>query len=177
MTAKKLLIPFFIASLAGHALVIALTIGFDRTVRARPEPEQVLTVELKAPPEGADRPEPPRREETSPEAAGERREDSVDLQAKKTPYDAYLLLVRRKVERRWSDPPQALSGKKEGKAVIRFTIDASGALKEVRIKTTSGNPTLDEGTLAAVRAAAPFTPLPADFNLTRLHITAVFNYR
>lgn len=175
MTAKKLLIPFVLASLTGHALVIALTTGFDWT--GHPRPEEVLNVELKAPPENAAQPDPPRREETPPEVGGEGREDSVDLQGEKSPYDTYLRLIRRKVERHWSYPPQALPRKKEGKAVIRFTIDASGALEGVRIATASGSPALDEGTLAAVRAAAPFAPLPADFNLTRLHITAVFNYR
>lgn len=175
MTAKKLLIPFVLASLTGHALVIALTTGFDWT--GPPRSEKVLTVELKAPPENAAHPDLPRREETPPEVGVDGPQDSVDLQGKKSPYDSYLLLIRRKVERHWSYPPQALSGKKERKAVIRFTIDASGALKGVRIATPSGSPALDEGTLAAVRAAAPFAPLPADFNLTRLHITAVFNYR
>jgi outer membrane biosynthesis protein TonB len=43
--------------------------------------------------------------------------------------------------------------------------------------TPSGIPVLDEGTLAAVRAAAPYAPLPKDFKLARLHITATFNYR
>ena len=175
MTAKKLLIPFVLASLTGHALVIALTTGFDWT--GHPRPEEVLTVELKAPPEEAAQPDPPRREETPPEVGGKGREDSVDLQSKKSRYDSYLLTIRRRIERQWSHPSRALPDKKEGKAVIRFTIDASGALKGVRIATASGSPALDEGTLAAVRAAAPFAPLPATFNLTRLHITAVFNYR
>ena len=174
MTAKKLLIPFVLASLTGHALVIALTTGFDRT--GRPRPENVLTVELKAPPENAAQPDPPHREETPSEVGGDGRKDDV-LRGKKSRYDTYLLLIRRKIERHWSYPPQAPSGKKEGTAVIRFTIDASGALKGVRIATPSGSPVLDEGTLAAVRAAAPFAPLPTAFNLTRLHITAVFNYR
>lgn len=174
MTAKKLLIPFVLASLTGHALVIALTTGFDWT--GHPRPEEVLNVELKEPIENTAQPDPPHRQETSPEAGGKRREDSVDLQGEKGPYDTYLRLIRRKVERHWSYP-QALPGKKEGSAVIRFTIDASGALERVRIATASGSPALDEGTLDAVRAAAPFAPLPADFNLARLHITAVFNYR
>lgn len=175
MTAKKLLIPFVLASLAGHALVLALTTRFDWTGSSRPE--EVMTVELKAPSENVARPDPPRREETPPEVRGDGREDSVALRGKKSRYNAYLLLIRRKIEQHWSYPPQALSGKKEGKAVIRFTIDASGTLTGVRITTTSGSPVLDEGTLAAVRAAAPYAPIPADFNLARLHITATFSYR
>lgn len=175
MTAKKLLIPFVLASLTGHALVIALTTRFDWT--GSPRPEKVMTFQLEAPSENAARPAPPRPEETPPEVRTDGRKDSVALRGKKSRYDTYLLLIRRKIEQHWSYPPQAVSGKKEGKAVIRFTIEASGALTGVRITTTSGSSVLDEGTLAAVRAAAPYAPLPKDFNLARLHITATFNYR
>lgn len=175
MTAKKLLIPFVLASLTGHALVIALTAHFDWTGSSRPE--KVITFELEASAENAARPDPSRSKETLPETGADGREDSVTLGGEKSRYDTYLLLIRRKIEQRWSYPPQAVSGKKEEKTVIRFTIDASGALRGVRIATTSGSPVLDEGTLAAVRAAAPYAPLPKDFNLARLHITAIFNYR
>ncbi|MEW6333820.1 MAG: energy transducer TonB [Thermodesulfobacteriota bacterium] len=175
MRARRLLIPFALASLAGHALVIALATGVDWTGRSRQE--TVLTVDLQAPPGDAARPDPPGAEDPPPEAGGKGPGDSVDLRAKKSRYDTYLRLIRRKIERHWSDPPQALPGKKEGSAVIRFTIDANGALRGVRIANASGSPALDEGTLAAVRAAAPFDPLPAEFNLARLHITATFNYR
>jgi protein TonB len=164
-----------LASLTGHALVIALTTRFDWTGSSRPE--KVITFELEAPSENAARPEPTRQEETPPDAGVKGPEDSVALRGKKSRYDAYLLLIRRKIEQHWKYAPQAVSGNKEGKAVIRFTIDASGALTGVRITTTSGSQVLDEGTLAAVRAAAPYAPLPKDFNLARLHITATFNYR
>lgn len=175
MRARRLIIPFALASLAGHALVITLTTGVDWTGRSRPE--TVLTVDLQAPPGDAARPDPPRGGEPPPEAGGEGAADSVDLQARKSRYESYLRLIRRKIERHWSDPPRTLPGKKEGSAVIQFTIDTNGTLRGIRIASASGSPALDEGTLAAVRAAAPFDPLPADFNLTRLHITATFNYR
>ncbi len=175
MTAKKLLIPFVLASLTGHALVIALTTRFDWTGIS--QPEKVMTFELEAPSENEDRPDPSRSEETPPEARGSGREDSVTLGGEKSRYDTYLLLIRRKIEQRWSYPPQAVSAKKEETTVIRFTIDASGVLKGVRVMNGSGSPVLDEGTLAAVRAAAPYAPLPKDFNLERLHITATFKYR
>jgi len=175
MRARRLLIPFALASLAGHALVIVLTTGVDWTGRSRPE--TVLTVDLQAPPGDATRPDPPRGEAPPSGDGGENPADSVHSRAKESRYDTYLRLIRRKIERHWSDPPRTLPGKKAGSAVIRFTIDASGALRGVRIASASGSQALDEGTLAAVRAAAPFDPLPADFNLTRLHITATFNYR
>lgn len=193
MTAKKLLLPFLLASLAGHALVIALTarVAITRGYRS----EMVMKVELKAPSEAkppeADPPPAPAHGSTSPPHARTKqppppartkqspvyREDSVGLQNQGGPYEAYLVQIRRKIEGLWSYPPQALSGRREGDAEIRFTIDARGALTGYYITSSSGSPLLDEGALACVRAASPFAPLPAAFKLSRLHITATFRYR
>ncbi len=105
------------------------------------------------------------------------REDSVGLQNPGGPYESYLLQIRRKIEGLWSYPPLALSQNQEGETVIRFTIDAGGALDGYYVTSTSGSPILDEGALAVVRAASPFAPLPETFRLSRLHITATFRYR
>jgi len=178
MTAKKFLIPFVLASLAGHALVLALTTRIDMTGGSRAE--KVMTVELKAPQEKETQREPHRREEAPPPpvsmAAGFR-EDSTTLGGRNGPYDSYLIEIRRKIEQLWRYPPEALSLKTEGNAVIRFTINASGALAGCYVTSTSGSPVLDEGALAVVRAAAPYDPLPVSFKLSRLHITATFSYR
>ena len=63
MTTKKFLIPFVLASLAGHALVLALTTRIDWTVSPPSEQAQkVMTVELKsAPGKGGPAPPPPQR--------------------------------------------------------------------------------------------------------------------
>ncbi|MEK7374036.1 MAG: energy transducer TonB [Thermodesulfobacteriota bacterium] len=178
MTAKKFLIPFVLASLAGHALVLALTTRIDMTGGSRAE--KVMTVELKAPQEKETQREPRRREEAPPPpvsmAAGFR-EDSTELDSQNGRYEAYLIQIRQKIEQIWSYPPEALSRKTEGNAVIRFTINANGALAGYRILATSGSPLLDRGALTVVRAAAPYAPLPAAFKLARLHITATFSYR
>jgi TonB family protein len=175
MRAKKLLIPFVLASLTGHALVIALTTHYDWAGSS--QPEKVITFDLGAPAENDARPDPSHHEETPPEARGAGREDSVTLGGEESRYNTYLSHIRRKIEQRWSYPPKAVTAKKETKTVIRFTIDANGTLSGVSVATASGNPVLDEGTLAAIQAAAPYAPLPKDFNLERLHITATFNYR
>lgn len=177
MMTRKFLIPFVLASLIGHSLVLALTTRIYWITS--PLPEKVITVELKAPPEKKTLPKPPHLKKTPVAAvAGDGiREDSVSLQGEPGPYSAYLLTIRRKIERIWTYPPQALSEQREGNAVISFTIDASGALQGYHVTATSGSTVLDEEALAVIRAAAPYAPLPADFNLARLHITATFNYR
>ena len=180
MTAKKFLIPFILASLAGHALVIVLTARIDMT--GGPRPEKVMTVELKTttevePPLSSTRIRQTEQAARTAETHAGYREDAVALQNPGGPYESYLLQIRRKIEGVWSYPAQALSEKREGEAVIRFTIDAGGALNDYYVTSTSGSPDLDEGALAVVRAASPFAALPATFNLSRLHVTATFRYR
>lgn len=184
MMAKKFLIPFILASIAGHALVLALTAGIER--RSGPQPLKVLTVELKTPSEATperEAPPPPTRTKRTEQAARTAkgpdgfREETVALQNPGGPYEPYLLQVRRKIERLWSYPAQAVTRRQEGEAVIRFTIDAGGTLTDYYVTSTSGSPLLDEGALAVVRSASPFEPLPAAFNLSRLHVTAAFRYR
>jgi TonB family protein len=179
MMPKKFLVPFVLASLAGHALVLALTTRIDWTVDPPTEQTQkVMTVDLKAPPEKAARRTHRRTEERQSAAgSGVSREGTAALQGETSPYRDYLLQVRRKIEHLWSYPPQAIAGQEEGNAVIRFTIDADGLLSGYHVMTTSGSAVLDQGALAVVQAAAPYEPLPAAFNLSRLHVTATFSYR
>ena len=179
MTAKKFFILFILASLAGHALVIALTARIDMTGGQRPE--KVIKVELKTATEVEPQQHTSRSGKQAPAAraaaTGGYREDSVALQNPGGPYESYLLLIRRRIEGLWTYPPQALSEKREGDAVIRFTIDASGGLASYYITSSSGSPILDEGALACVRDASPFAPLPDAFNISLLHVTATFSYR
>ena len=180
MMAKRFLIPFVLASLAGHALVIALTARINIYDGLRPE--KVMDVELKTAAEAASPPASSLvRPASSPAATGKMdrsvHEDSVSLQNPGGPYEPYLLQIRRKIERLWSYPSQALSQNQEGDTVIRFTIDADGRLDGFYVTATSGSTILDEGALAVILAAAPFAPLPDGFRLSRLHITATFRYR
>jgi protein TonB len=159
-------------------LVLALTTRVSWIESSRQG--KVMTVELKAPGEPAlQQKNPPAR--TPPQMAMPDgiafREDSVALQSRGGPYDTYLLDIRKKIEQLWNYPPQALAEKREGNAVIRFTIDADGTLTGYHVMATSGSPVLDEGALAVVRSAAPYDPLPGNFKLSRLNITATFSYR
>ncbi|MBN2438908.1 MAG: energy transducer TonB [Deltaproteobacteria bacterium] len=180
MMAKKFLILFVLASLAGHALVIALTARID--MKGVPRLEKVMKVELSTTAEAEPPPVPGHIRPAAPAAPTGKmtpsvRDDSVSLQNPGGPYEPYLLQIRRKIEGLWSYPPLALSQNQQGEAVIRFTIDAGGALNGYYITSTSGSPILDEGALAVVRSAAPFAPLPEKFHLSQLHITATFRYR
>ena len=180
MITRKSLILFLLASLTGHALVLALAIRVDWTVS--PRPERVMTVELKMPeqpvPQGKKLPAKtvPPKSIPAPEGIA-LREDSIALQSRGSRYDDYLLAIRKKIERIWNYPQKALAEQREGTAVIRFTIDGDGALTGYHVMTTSGSPILDEGALTVVRSAAPYEPLPERFKLSRLNVTASFTYR
>ncbi|MCE5284001.1 MAG: energy transducer TonB [Deltaproteobacteria bacterium] len=179
MKAKRFLIPFVLASLAGHALLLALTTRLEWT--DIPFRDKAIKVDLEAPTqETASQPAPATPAAGPPARSaggGVVREDSVALQNPGGPYDAYLLPIRRKIERLWRYPPEALARGQEGVALIRFTIDANGTLSGYHVVTTSGSVLLDEGALAVVRAAAPYDPIPANLRLSRLHVTAAFEYR
>ena len=180
MLTKRFLIPFVMASLAGHALVIALTARID--INGGPWVEKVMNVELKTAAEAGSPPASGRGQPASQAARTGKipptgREDSISLQNPGGPYEPYLLQIRRKIEGLWSYPPMALSQHHEGETVIRFTIDANGKLDGFYVTSTSGSTVLDEGALSVVLSAAPFPPLPEAFRLSRLHITATFRYR
>jgi TonB family protein len=179
MTATKFIIPFVLVSIAGHALVLALTTHIHMTDNA--PPDKVLKVELKTeteietpPPARKERPVPIQRVVNIPDGY---REETVALQNPDSRFESYLRPISRKINGLWTYPPEAITEKQEGTAVVRFTIDAKGVLKDNRIVTSSGSPILDDGALAVVRAASPFAPLPAALRLTRLNLVAEFHYR
>ena len=175
---KKFLILFILASLTGHALVIALTARID--MRGSPRTEKVMNVELKMSKDVKPTVSTVRKRAAPPPvraASRVDREDSVALQNPGGPYEPYILQVRRKIESRWAYPPQALLERQQGDTVIRFTINAGGALSDYYVTSSSGSPQLDEGALAVVRDASPFAAIPEAFQLSRLHVTATFSYR
>lgn len=58
-------------------------------------------------------------------------------------------------------PSEARNKGQQGTVVVEFSIDRSGKMVHRVLKTSSGNPRLDEEALAAIERASPF-PLPPD---------------
>ena len=108
-----------------------------------------MTVELKTTAEAASRRRLPPQQATEPAAGANEPAASARIpspcRTNDGPYDAYLLTIRRKIEGLWTYPPQALSEQEEGSAVIRFTIDADGALTGYHVNPTSGSPSSTRG--------------------------------
>ena len=72
----------------------------------------------------------------------------------------YWALVRRRIETQKHYPRRALMRGLEGTVQIRFTLNQDGTLAELSVRNGSSHPSLDDAALSAVRAAAPFPPLP-----------------
>ncbi len=73
----------------------------------------------------------------------------------------YLSLIRARIEARKHYPWNARNLGWEGEVVVSFSIDATGAIRGLKIDTGSGYRILDRAALAAVTEAAPFPPPPA----------------
>ena len=58
-----------------------------------------------------------------------------------------------------------------------MSIDADGRLAGAALISSSGYAELDEGAISVVQTAAPFEPLPGNYDLSRLNIVASFHYK
>jgi len=103
-------------------------------------------------------------------------EDTVELGSKNTKYFSYLKQLKRRIENKWSYPKEACARQETGTAVVKFSIAEEGILVDSLIISSSGHDVLDSEALRVVRTAGPFNPLPKQFNLSKLHIIAKFQY-
>jgi TonB family protein len=68
----------------------------------------------------------------------------------------YLSMLNQMVSRNW----QRVSGMNIRRTRIRFRVDRQGNLTEISLLQPSGDTAADEAAIQAIRAAAPFAPLP-----------------
>ena len=65
----------------------------------------------------------------------------------------------------------------QGRAVVRFAIQRSGAAGGVSLASSSGNSAIDQAALAMVHRAAPFPPLPAEYGPATMALTVPIAFR
>lgn len=129
-----------------------------------------------------DRPLPTLKELLPPVAwapSGERTGDKdgpVRLDTREPKYIPYFTSIKRAIELVWEYPEPALRYGIQGKLVLEFTILGNGHLEETRLVRSSGFSVLDQEAIRAVKAAAPFGPIPPWIGKSRLDITASFEY-
>lgn len=89
----------------------------------------------------------------------------------------YGAKVRALIERRKKYPERARRLGIQGEVNLEFAISAEGRLIDSKVSRSSGSDIIDEAALQAVRAAAPFPPLPGALGLDRLKLTVKLVYK
>jgi TonB family protein len=81
-------------------------------------------------------------------------------------YHWYLSLVQQKLEKNWNPATE----NRQLKVMVSFVIDKSGMISDPKIVQSSGNSTLDNLALRAVKISAPFPKLPPGFSDEKLEL-------
>lgn len=145
--------------------------------RPRPEPRR----EVRRPPpsrrqemarDAPRRPQAPRPATPPSAASAGRGVTSRPSTRTSSPPPTYLARVMAQLHR----AKPAGSGQ-QGRAVVRFAIQRSGAAGGVSLASSSGNAAIDQAALAMVRRAAPFPPLPAEYGPATMALTVPIAFR
>lgn len=83
----------------------------------------------------------------------------------------YYQLVLRQIAQHKRYPAQAKRIRQEGLVEISFEIGADGRLLSAQVSQSSQIQSLDAAALAAVTAASPFPPIPAELGVSRLSLS------
>jgi len=127
-----------------------------RTETARPAAEAVAPVPLGRP--GG-----------SPAGVG-----SLSLDVSDFPFTYYLKQLQQKVSEKWVHP--ARTAERGLHVVVLFEISRDGQVITPTVEKTSGNVWYDQSALRAVMDAAPFPPLPQEFQAPSLRVHFGFDF-
>ncbi|HSE89403.1 MAG TPA: energy transducer TonB [Candidatus Binatia bacterium] len=100
----------------------------------------------------------------------------IPLETKNPQFVTYFNSIKRAIEVVWQYPELALRYGLQGRLLLEFSILGNGDLDSAKIVRSSGSNLLDEEALRAVKAAAPFGPIPPWLGKNRIDIVASFEY-
>lgn len=103
-------------------------------------------------------------------------EHEMTFSTKEYKYLGYKARLKERIESIWQYPPEAVERELFADLYIRFTIERNGDLKDVKLIRTSGYKILDDAALKALRDAAPYWPLPEEWEDETFTITGHFIY-
>ena len=101
---------------------------------------------------------------------------AVSLNTRDPLYVSYFTKIKQNIEQQWEYPEMALRYGLQGRLSLEFTIGGNGQLEYLRMTRSSGSQLLDEEALRAVKAAAPFPPIPSWIKPIPLSISASMEY-
>lgn len=88
----------------------------------------------------------------------------------------YNQKLKERIESIWKYPPEAASRGIYGDLIIRFTILKNGRLGKIELVRTSGHEDLDDAAMKALKDAAPFWPIPNEWEMESYTIVGHFVY-
>lgn len=91
---------------------------------------------------------------------------------KEPDFGPYMRELQRRIKRNWNPP----RGNKSKRVVLVFKLGRDGRLLSLKVDAPSGNPESDHAALEAVKASAPFRPLPAEYRGNDVDIQFTFDY-
>jgi protein TonB len=101
---------------------------------------------------------------------------AVSLDSKEIKYLSYFAHIKRRIERVWRYPPDAVASGSQGQLHLKFVLRRDGQVKNVELLRSSGVKVLDKEAWDAVVNAGPFESFPQTIPDDELHITARFTY-
>jgi periplasmic protein TonB len=108
--------------------------------------------------------------------SGSRAGAPISLNTRDPVYVSYFNRIKQSIELQWEYPEVALRYGLQGRLSLEFAIAANGQLERLRILRSSGSQVLDDEAVRAIKAAAPFPPIPPWIKATPLSISASMEY-
>lgn len=123
------------------------------------------------------KPTPPKKKggakaRTQKKTKQKKRTRSARLSASKGQIRSYNALLRAHIARH---KPRDIN--ERGTSVISFGVDRNGRLRYARLHKSSGNASLDQASLRAIKRAAPFPRPPQGMTLRQLSLKIPFRFR
>ena len=91
-------------------------------------------------------------------------------------YFAFFDDVRARINARWHYPEAAAARGQQGEVILEFKLTRQGGVSEPLVVQSSGQAVLDDAIVRAIREAAPFPYLPADFKPDEMRVKGSFRY-
>ncbi|MFA6148479.1 MAG: TonB family protein [bacterium] len=98
------------------------------------------------------------------------------LNAPEIQYISWYASIKRKIENVWNYPYEAAAAGIQGELSLDFVIARNGKVDSINLIYSSGSKILDDEAILAIRKAAPFDPIPKEYNIPSLRIRGRFVY-
>lgn len=145
---------------------------------AAPVKPKLVHPEVKKPAEKPPAPRttaPPRNEHATQQSI-ERQTSASSGVASAAAIASYNRIVAAHLQKFMQYPPASKAAGEQGVSRLSFTLGRNGQVLGSRLAGSSGHPALDSETMAMVRRAQPFPPMPADLKQASMSFTVPIRF-